>query len=161
MISINQRLRIMSDILPLYTKQTIKGISLFSAKTFKEGEIICKFDAKQIVDEPSQKTVQINEFQHIFLLPDILQYTNHHCDPNIYFNVVDFTIDCIKDIAIDDEITFFYPSTEWSMSDPFECKCGAINCVHIINGAKYMDKSILSQYKLAPFIQELIELRKK
>lgn len=141
-----------------YTKPTLKGISLFSSKVFVAGEIICPFSAFSIVDTPNQKTIQIGEKQHIHLQPEILQYTNHNCDPNVYFNTSEMHLECIRDIGIDDEITFFYPSTEWHMAEPFECQCGAINCLRIIKGAKDMDKKVLSRYKLSKYINESISI---
>jgi len=35
------------------------------------------------------------------------------------------TVVAARDLAADDELTFFYPSTEWSMAEPFDCWCGA------------------------------------
>ena len=110
------------------------------------------------LDTPNQKTIQIGEKQHIHLQPEILQYTNHNCDPNVYFNTTEMQLECIRDIGIDDEITFFYPSTEWNMAEPFECQCGATSCLRIIKGAKDMDKKVLSQYKLSKYINESISL---
>ena len=31
----------------------------------------------------------------------------------------------LRPISEGDELTFFYPSTEWAMAEPFECGCGA------------------------------------
>lgn len=31
----------------------------------------------------------------------------------------------LRDIQPGDELSFFYPSTEWEMAQGFECKCGA------------------------------------
>lgn len=35
-----------------------------------------------------------------------------------------------------DDITFFYPSTEWDMAQGFDCSCGAAECLGRIDGAK-------------------------
>jgi hypothetical protein len=146
----------MPTTLPLYTKKTPKGTSLFSSKAYKKGDTICTFGAALTLETPNQKTIQIGDKKHIHLDPDILQYTNHHCDPNVFYNSKTMQVETIKDIEIDDEITFFYPSTEWDMSDPFECKCGSEKCIHIIKGAKDLDKTILSQYRVSEFIKSLL-----
>lgn len=30
-----------------------------------------------------------------------------------------------RDLEVGDELTFFYPSTEWASASPFKCLCGA------------------------------------
>jgi hypothetical protein len=56
-----------------------------------------------------------------------------------------------------DELTFFYPSTEWDMSQPFECLCEAKECRGKITGARDMDGGILAKYWLNKHIEELLE----
>ena len=41
-----------------------------------------------------------------------------------------------RDIAAGEELTYFYPSTEWEMDRPFRCLCGAPDCVGVVSGAK-------------------------
>lgn len=62
-------------------------------------------------------------------------------------------------IKAGDELTFFYPSSEWSMSQPFECKCGAGEgiCKGTIAGAKEMGRERLKGYWLNPHIEELLD----
>lgn len=62
-------------------------------------------------------------------------------------------------IKAGDELTFFYPSSEWSMSQPFECKCGAGEgiCKGTISGAKEMGRERLKGYWLNPHIEELLD----
>jgi hypothetical protein len=33
-----------------------------------------------------------------------------------------------KGIEVGQELTFFYPSTEWDMAQGFECICGTATC---------------------------------
>lgn len=46
------------------------------------------------------------------------------------------------------QVTFFYPSTEWDMDEPFQCMCGTDKCLGRIAGAKQMPRPVLDQYKL-------------
>ncbi|MCJ1477547.1 hypothetical protein MMC13_006219 [Lambiella insularis] len=39
-----------------------------------------------------------------------------------------------------EELTFFYPSTEWEMAQPFDCRCGAKTCAKRISGASEMGR---------------------
>jgi len=65
----------------------------------------------------------------------------------------------IRPIAEGDELTFFYPSTEWAMAEPFECGCGAGECIGRISGAREIPLSVLGRYRLNPHIVRLIGSR--
>ena len=60
-----------------------------------------------------------------------------------------------------DELSFFYPSTEWDMAQPFDCGCGASKevCLKWITGAKTVDEKILRRYWLNQHIEELLAER--
>ena len=91
------------------------------------------------ISKPSYQTIQIGLKTH--LLEPILLAMNHSCDPNIFIDTKNMLIKSIRDINTGDELRFFYPSTEWSMARPFQCNCGAINCLGLINGASSIIKS--------------------
>jgi hypothetical protein len=55
-----------------------------------------------------------------------------------------------------DELTFFYPSTEWEMSSPFICLCGAPNCIHVVAGARFLALSTLEGHFLNYHIRQLM-----
>lgn len=44
-----------------------------------------------------------------------------------------------RDLAPGEELTFFYPSTEWKFDREFECGCGEEGCLGMIGGALAMD----------------------
>lgn len=79
------------------------------------------------------QTVQIGNRAH--LLEESLSAMNHSCDPNVHIDTKNMLIKQLRDIRIGDEVTFFYPSTEWSMQNPFECTCGSKQCIGWIAGA--------------------------
>lgn len=56
-----------------------------------------------------------------------------------------------------DDITFFYPSTEWDMAQGFQCGCGAGACLGQIRGAKYLS---LQQLEDRGFVNEHIKAMK-
>jgi len=56
-------------------------------------------------------------------------------------------------------MTFFYPSSEWEMDQPFPCWCGAELCVKSIQGAKFLSKETMSRYFATKHIQELLNER--
>jgi hypothetical protein len=59
------------------------------------------------------------------------------------------------DVKAGEEITFFYPSTEWKMVRPFVCLCGAPGCIGYVAGAKYLPLDRLAQYFINPHIRKL------
>ncbi|KAJ5216559.1 uncharacterized protein N7498_002966 [Penicillium cinerascens] len=65
-----------------------------------------------------------------------------------------------RPLAIGDELTFFYPSTEWEMVQPFQCNCGAQGqCRGLISGAANEEPYILHQYWLNKHIRDLLQDR--
>ena len=63
----------------------------------------------------------------------------------------------MKPIAIGEEITFFYPSTEWSMDRSFDCLCQSDNCLESIQGAAHLPLEIITNYKLSDYIQQQLD----
>jgi SET domain len=138
----------------LSESETTKAV--FAMDNFEKGDALSAFYAAAVLSEPTYLTVQIGLAEHIHLRPEFLQYINHSCEPNVLFNTDTMQLEAIKDIAEGDELCFFYPATEWDMAQPFECLCKTATCIHEIKGAKYMDKKILSSYKLTAFITQML-----
>jgi hypothetical protein len=130
-------------------------IGLFATTSFSKGDIIIDFGSSKMVDTPNYLTVQIGEHKHIHLSPEYLQYTNHSCEPNVLFNTTTMQLECLTNIAIGDEITFFYPATEWMISQKFNCHCGKPTCVGLIQGAAELPTEVLKKYKLSDFISSM------
>lgn len=130
---------------------------LVSTQNFSPGDVICPFGSSEIHTTPSRYTVQVSETQHIILKPEFLQYINHSCNPNTFFNTSTMQLEALQPIIPGDEFTFFYPSTEWFMAEPFQCRCGEANCIGIIKGAKELSKDLLAHYRLTDFIRSKVE----
>jgi hypothetical protein len=130
--------------------------ALHALKPFKKGDVISRFKAAAILKEPTYLTVQRSDNEHIHLSPDFLKYCNHSCNPSVFFDTASLEVMAVKDLAVGDELVFFYPSAEWDMAQPFDCFCGSYNCLHTIKGAKYLPASTMQQYRVTSFIQEKI-----
>lgn len=133
--------------------------ALFALRTFKPGEVIADFSASTISAEPTYLTVQISVRKHITLQPEFLQYINHSCSPNVFFNTTTMQVEALKTIEEGEELSFFYPSTEWKMVQPFHCYCGSASCLSEIRGASYIPEDVLKQYRLTDFIQSQLSKR--
>jgi uncharacterized protein YchJ len=125
---------------------------LRSKKRFNSNDIITSFSKSKVGFDVTYLTVQISEKEHISLQPEFLQYINHSCDPNVFFDVDSMNLIALKDIEENEELTFFYPSTEWKMVQPFDCFCESENCLKTIKGASYIELEVLKKYKLSSFI---------
>jgi hypothetical protein len=134
--------------------------ALFAVCAFKAGEIISNFSAGTISSVPTYLTVQIGVEKHITLQPSFLQYINHSCNPNVFFNTTTLQLIALKDLNVGDEIVFFYPSTEWEMTQPFNCYCDSQHCIGTIAGASLLSDTIISKYTFTDFIQSQIATKK-
>jgi hypothetical protein len=104
-------------------------------------------------------SVQISRDEHIELNSDLI-YCNHSCAPSLEFDMQKFEIRVArdKDIKVGDALTFFYPSTEFDMAQPFQCECsaGEGNCKGWIAGAGQMAREALEGYWLNEHIEILL-----
>lgn len=130
--------------------------SLHAIQPFKAGDALCNFSGGKTLSQPTYLTVQVSIQEHITLNPVFLQYINHSCSPNVFFDTHSFQLLAVKNIEAGDELTFFYPSTEWKMVQPFACTCGSKNCLQLINGAAHIHRPTLMKYKLTRFIQSML-----
>jgi SET domain len=135
--------------------------SLHSTKSFKKDEVICGFEAGITQNYATYLTVQVDVDKHITLQPEFLQYINHSCEPTVFFDTTTMQLIALQDLKEGDEFTFFYPSTEWDMAQPFVCNCGSKHCLQLINGASHLTKSTLDKYKLTNFIQQQLQRQKQ
>jgi hypothetical protein len=143
-----------TENLSVFYKPSNGHHAIKALKFFPAGAIVQVFSAKEQLQQPSYLSVQIADHQHIHLFPECLQYTNHSCDPNTFFDTETGEIIAIKNIQENDELTFFYPATEWAMAQAFSCFCGADNCLGQIQGAAYLDYETISKYRFSSYIQK-------
>jgi SET domain len=129
---------------------------LRSVARFAAGEVLIRFRAGSTQTRPTRMTVQVSEREHIELSPAFLRFINHGCDPNVSFDVERWSLVALSPIAPRDELTFFYPSTEWTMASPFDCACQSARCLRKIAGASQAPARALTGHVLAPHIKRLL-----
>jgi hypothetical protein len=118
-----------------------------AAAAFSEGDLVAPFGARETLAHPTYLTVQTSADRHILLAPEHLQYINHSCDPNVFFDTARMEIRALRAIAPGDEIMFFYPSTEWSMDRAFPCHCGSAECEGEVAGASQLNARSLARHR--------------
>jgi hypothetical protein len=108
-------------------------------------------------------SVQASRDLHIELNCDLV-YINHSCRPTLIFDMARWEVrvnpNLEQGLSKGDELTFFYPSTEWDMAQPFDCRCKEADCKGTISGAKDTASEILKQYWLNTHIEELLKEKK-
>ena len=132
--------------------------SLHAAQSFTPSQVICSFAAATTLSYPTYLTIQTTLHTHITLTPFYLQYVNHNCAPNVFFDTARREFIALSSIQPGDELVFFYPSTEWDMQQPFNCHCGARNCLKVIKGAAHLSPAQLKKYRLSNFVLEQLKL---
>jgi hypothetical protein len=135
----------------VFNEKTLQH-ALMASRDIMKDEVIAEFSAREILTEPNFLTIQIDHKKHILLQPDFLQYTNHSCEPNVFFDITKKHQVALREIKAGEELTFFYPSTEWEMAQPFHCHCGSKKCLNIIRGAANVHPAILNEYRIGDFI---------
>ena len=157
----NTSYRTVSDHIFAVVRQNIVNNqkAFFAQRRYEPGEIVTSFSAGAVLSSPTYLTVQVGIDKHIMLQPEHLQYINHSCDPNVFFDTDAMKVIALKPIEEGDEMTFFYPSTEWDMTQPFKCLCGCRNCLGEIKGASHIRPDVISQYRVTLFIQQQLHDR--
>ncbi|KIM87992.1 hypothetical protein PILCRDRAFT_814666 [Piloderma croceum F 1598] len=138
---------------------------LVAEKTFKRGDVICKFDKYRPGERRTRTSIQLGEAEHCELNTDLV-FANHSCDPNTAFDISSadrtaWKVVALKDIAVGDVITFFYPITEWdAWGGGFECACGTTACIGSYGGAVKLSQDTLGKYEYVnPHIYRLAKKR--
>lgn len=128
--------------------------SMFAGQDLAAGVQLSTIDGGNRLDNPNRYTVQINEKEHLELNPEYLQYINHSCEPNVFFDTTKMVLITLRPITAGEELTFFYPSTEWKMTEPFDCLCQSPHCLGRIGGAAYLAKANIEKYRLTNYVLE-------
>lgn len=140
------------DTLAIKTENKFR--SLITKQAYQKGEIICEIPTTKVVDTANRYTVQIGRHQHTEV--GKLSALNHSCDPNVILDTEHLRMVACRDIEAGEELSFFYPSTEWEMDAPFICLCGASSCIHVVAGARFLPLSTLENHYLNRHIRELM-----
>lgn len=121
------------------------GNRLITTKPIPKGKNFFDFSNYNVVNKPNYKTIQINPHEHVEEL-GVLAYMNHSCDPSVIVDTEKLSCISARDIYEGEELTFFYPSTEWSMAQVFHCDCKSDACIGVVSGAYALPIITLSKY---------------
>ncbi|MDF5723736.1 MAG: SET domain-containing protein-lysine N-methyltransferase [Rhizonema sp. PD37] len=124
-----------------------------AVREIKQDEVIGDILPYLSKAKPDFLSVQIGIEEHI--LDSLLEAMNHSCSPTTFVDVKRMQVIAVRDILPGEELTFFYPSTEWEMDRSFQCNCKSPLCIGLVAGARSLSSSQIVQFKLNPHIKNL------
>lgn len=132
----------------------------YSLISLPAGALFAKITTATFVDQTTYTSVATGKDSRIELNSDLV-YCNHSCNPSLVFDMARFEVRVSEDrpLAVGDELTFFYPSTEWEMVQPFRCECSANpdQCLGFIAGSSKIEPSVLARFWLNDHIRQLLK----
>ncbi|MCC3775416.1 SET domain-containing protein-lysine N-methyltransferase [Streptomyces sp. UNOB3_S3] len=129
------------------------GAGVVAARALAQGETVCDLGACTVMGEASVHTIDMGGGRHIDV-PRV-RYLNHSCAPNAYVDTRRTRLAALCAIGAGEELTLFYPATEWEMMGPFACLCGTDTCIGTVSGARHTPAEILRRHVLSDHIVAL------
>jgi len=128
-----------------------KGRGVFADRAYRSGEEVLEFlgerrDVATFAD--LTHALQVGPRTFLSASGDVDDYVNHSCQPNCGIREIDgcVVLFAFKAIAIDEEITFDYSTTQaggfWEMT----CDCGSNSCRRHIGDFKDLPKALRKRY---------------
>jgi len=116
------------------------GQSLVASVPISKGELAI-FEKGEILNHPTMHSIQVSETEHMNCSGDII-YTSHHCDANALMvpTPEGCSLVALRDIGAGELVSFDYDTTEWDMSDPFDCLCGSPKCKGRVAGFRHLSQ---------------------
>lgn len=130
------------------------GRGIVATRVIPRGAVVASWAGARIRSRPTYQSVQIGERAHADD-PECLDLLNHSCAPNVRIHVGRRTVVALRRIEPGELLTFFYPSTEWSMARPFRCHCGAPDGLARVTGARDLPMVALRRHPVSAHILRL------
>ena len=146
-----------------------KGSGSFVVSKISKGEMVASFGgnvihqyelAKYSADRVS-RSLQLNEDTYLLSgnTPEAGDMINHSCEPNCGISGTS-SVQALRDIEIDEELTFDYAMSDSSQYDEFICACEKEKCREKITGMDWQKKVLQTSYRnyFSSYIAKLIKL---
>jgi len=128
------------------------GSGFVAGRAMPIGAVVALLSGVQVA-RPTTFTIQVGRSRHIDAYE--VRYLNHSCAPSTFVDTAAGRIVALRPVRAGEELTFFYPSTEWRMASPFDCRCGHDACLGRITGAEALPARVLARYALNDHISKL------
>jgi hypothetical protein len=133
--------------------------AVLASERIGEGEVVLQVHGV-LVGAPDRYSIQVGEDRHLAGPPGLppedrvaeygWRFLNHSCDPNSVLR--GHFLVARQEIQGGMEVTFDYNTTEWEMSHPFRCMCGAETCVGLVAGFRHLDD--VTRARLLPWASD-------
>jgi SET domain-containing protein len=146
-----------------------KGSGSFVVSKISKGEMVASFGgnvidqselAKYSTDRVS-RSLQLNKDTYLLSgdIPEAGDMINHSCEPNCGMAGTS-SVQALRDIEIDEELTFDYVMSDSSQYDEFNCVCEKQGCRQKVTGMDWQKKDLQTSYKnyFSSYIEGLIKL---
>ncbi|MEW2068783.1 SET domain-containing protein-lysine N-methyltransferase [Streptomyces sp. NPDC007346] len=121
------------------------------------GAVVASWEETAVVCEATKFTIQVGQDRHVDA--DAVRFLNHSCVPSVFVDASTGNVVALRPLAAGEDLTFFYPSTEWEMTTPFDCSCGHDGCIGRISGAAAVSADVLRRYAVNEHIRALVAER--
>jgi SET domain-containing protein len=146
-----------------------KGSGSFVVSKISKGEMVASFggnviDQRELTNYSADRvsrSLQLNSDTYLLSgnVPEPGDMINHSCEPNCGISGTS-SVQAIRDIEIDEELTFDYAMSDSSKYDEFICACGKEKCRVKITGLDWLNKVLQAKYRnyFSSYIEKLIKL---
>ena len=131
------------------------------------GEVILPFHG-EVVERPTRTTLQLSRSEHLDVPPGLTleqvlddypwRFLNHSCEAN--GTLRDRELVALRPIRSGEQVTFDYNTTEYDMSTPFACRCGARGCEgQPVRGFRHLSRAEQESLRphLAAYLRRALE----
>lgn len=112
---------------------------LLTTETIAAGREILEIEGVRC-SSPTRYSIQIGPDLHLDDMGPV-NATNHCCDPSAFIDFSDperIVLRALRDLSVGDEVSIHYCATEYDMASPFDCHCGAEDCLGRIRGYRWL-----------------------
>lgn len=123
-----QKQYILQDDLALFSidEKAPSFYRLIAAKIYQKNELLIDLKMAEALPSPDYTSIDLGD-KHVH--HPFGRYINHSCNPTAYIDIEQKRVVALKSINPGDEITFNYLVSERQIVAPFDCNCGAENCI--------------------------------
>lgn len=145
-----------------------KGWGSFAIAPISAGEMVASFggyvvtknEIEKFSRERISRSIQISDYLYLVPgeIPEPGDQINHSCEPNCGLTGSTVVI-ALRDIRIDEEISYDYAMSDSDPYDEFVCQCCSIKCRKIVKGQDWMNPGLQKKYRgfFSSYLQKKIK----
>jgi SET domain-containing protein len=145
-----------------------KGSGSFVVSKISKGEMVASFGGN-VIDHSEltnysadrvSRSLQLNDDTYLLSgnIPEDGDMINHSCKPNCGIAGTS-SVQALRDIQINEELTFDYAMSDSSQYDEFNCACEKVGCREKVTGMDWQNKDLQTKYRnyFSSYIETLIK----